>query len=155
MLASTSDCVRKMVTRSLMISASRRDALGDRRASRAPAAPTRSRIIVMSSCCGASPTNAAISRSTRSRSSSAGRCACSSMRSAQPLLAEAVVAGVHRLGDAVGEEHEQVALVRADIVSSLEQPLEHLAVVDLQAEHQAVRRQDARRSVRHRVPAGR
>ena len=71
--------------------------------------PTFSRIIVMSSCCGASPTNAAISRSTRSRSSSDGRVRVRLDQLAEPRLAEAVVGGVHRLGDAVGEEHVQIA----------------------------------------------
>ena len=112
MLASTSDCVRKMTTRSsrtrarlitLFLDSSVVERL--RRAT----VSTFSRIIVMSSCCGASPTNASTSRRTRSRSSSDGRSACSSSSLREPRLAEAVVGRVHRLADAVGEEDIQIA----------------------------------------------
>ena len=69
----------------------------------------------------------------------------------QPRLAKAVVRLVHRLGDAVGEEHGEVARREGDRLL-LEQALEHLAVVELQAEHEAVRREHAARS--RRVDAG-
>ena len=72
---------------------------------------------------------------------------------AEALLAEAVAGRVHRLGDAVGEEHEQVAGAERHR-HLLEQPLEHLAVVDLQAEHQPVRGQDLRRCAARRVGPG-
>ena len=70
---------------------------------------TLSRIIVMSSCCGAPSTKALTSRRMRSRSSSDGRSAWSSSELAQAHFAEAVVGAVHRLADPVGEEHEEVA----------------------------------------------
>ena len=63
----------------------------------------------MSSCCGAPPTNAAISRRMRSRSSPIGRCAVLLDQFGQLRLAEAVGVLVHRLADAVGEQHQQVA----------------------------------------------
>ena len=105
-----------------------------------PTASTFRKIIVMSSCCGAVPTNAWTSRSTRSRSSSEDRWACSSISTRQTLFAEEVVGVVHRLADAVGEEQRQVAGVQLDRPLD-EQPLEHLAFVDVQPEHEAVRRE--------------
>ena len=62
---------------------------------------------------------------------------------AEPVLAEAVIARVHRLADAVGEEHEQIAVVQQDRVL-LQQPLERLALVDLQSQHESVGREDLR-----------
>src|SRR5262245_42263621 len=60
---------------------------------------------------------------------------------AEPVLAEAVVVLVHRLADAVGEEEIEIAGAERNRLL-LEQPLEHLAVVDLEAEHEAVGRED-------------
>jgi hypothetical protein len=82
-----------------------------------------------------------LSRSTRSRSSSGGRCACA-WTNCQPRLAEAIVLRVHRLADAVREEQVEVARVEDDGFL-LQQALEHRAVVDLQADHQAIRCQNA------------
>ena len=95
----------------------------------------------MSSCCGASPTNArdlaqhALAQLLR-RQVGVGL-----DEPAQPRLAEQIVARVHRLADAVGEEQVEIAGVQRDRLLD-QQALEHLAVVELQADHHAVRRED-------------
>ena len=57
----------------------------------------------------ASPAKAWISRRMRSRSSSDGRSRMLLDELAEPLVAEAVALRVHRLGDAVGVEQEEIA----------------------------------------------
>src|SRR6185503_15329003 len=56
---------------------------------------------------------------------------------AEPLLAEQIVTRVHRFADAVGEEEIQIARVQRNR-RFLQEPLEHLAVVELPAEHHPV-----------------
>src|SRR6516225_1715702 len=65
----------------------------------------------------------------------------------QPVLAEAIVVRVHRLADAVGEEQVEIARVHRNRLL-LQEAFEHLPAVDLEAEHQAVGRQNLH------VPAG-
>src|SRR5262249_31804345 len=66
----------------------------------------------------------------------------------EAVFAEALVARIHRLADAVGEEQVQIARPERDHVL-LQQPLERLAVVDLQPDDEAVGREDLRlRAVR-------
>src|SRR5262249_44381633 len=60
---------------------------------------------------------------------------------AEPRLAEAVIARVHRLADAVGEEQVEVARAQRDRFLAQE-ALEHLAVVELQPDDHAVRREN-------------
>src|SRR6059058_2474721 len=61
----------------------------------------------------------------------------------EPRFAEAVVERVHRFADAVGEEQIQISRMERNGLL-LEQALEHLAAVDLEAQDHAVRREDAR-----------
>ena len=73
---------------------------------------------------------------------------------AQPVLAEELAVGAHRLGHAVRVEHEHVAGAERQR-AFLQQPLEQAAIVDVQAQHHAVGRQDvglARQP--HAGPAG-
>src|SRR5689334_20921221 len=56
---------------------------------------------------------------------------------AEPALAEAVVRAVHRLADAVGEEHAEVARRQVDRLL-FEKTVEQSTVVELQSEHQPV-----------------
>ena len=118
------------------------DEVGHRiRPPRAPTAAnawsTLSRIIVMSSCWSAPPTNASTSRMMRSRSSPDSRWPCSSTMRLRRALAEQIALDVHRLGDAVGVEHDHVARRQVDALL-FEQRLELLRrPVDAQAEHHA------------------
>ena len=92
----------------------------------------------MSSCCAAPPTKRAdLSQDTLAQLLERQVRLLLDER-AEALLAEAVTCRVHRLGDAVGEEHEQVAGAERQR-HFLEQAPEHLAIVDLEAEHQPVR----------------
>ena len=61
----------------------------------------------------------------------------------QPRVAEAVAFAIHRLGDPVGIEHEQIAGAERQR-HLLEQPVERAPLVELQAEHQTVRRHQLR-----------
>src|SRR5215472_14001803 len=54
---------------------------------------------------------------------------------AEPGFAEAIVRGVHRLADAVREQGTEIAGTEANRLL-FEQPVEHLAVVELQSEHE-------------------
>ncbi len=65
--------------------------------------------IVMSSCGSASPTKARTSRSTRSRMPAASRCVMARDDPRERRVAEELAVRVHRLGDAVGVEHDHVA----------------------------------------------
>ena len=147
--ASTSDCVRKMTTRSFTT-----DHLGDlHAASAARGSPIRGvgRSAARRPSAGSSSCRRAAARRRRTPRSRAAR-ARAARRTAgarAPRRCGRAAASpkqssprVHRLADAVGEEHVQVAGVQRNRLL-LEQPLEHLAVVDLQAEHQAVGRQHA------------
>src|SRR5262245_57045404 len=66
----------------------------------------------------------------------------------QPLLAEAVEALVHRLADAIREEHQQVALGERH-GGLLQHRLEHLPLVDLEADDEAVGGQHSRLAQAH------
>ena len=92
----------------------------------------------MSSCCASSPTKLRISARIRSFSSSLDELLALLEDLAQALLAEQLGAAVHRLGQAVREEEEDVARVERRF-GLLEDLLEAHAPVEAQAE--ALRRQ--------------
>ncbi len=58
-------------------------------------------------------------------------------------FAETVVVGVHRFADAVGEQDVEISSMQWNRLLD-EQSIEHLAVVELQAEHEAIRREHLR-----------
>ena len=97
----------------------------------------------MSSCCGALADERLDLAQDRARAAlrTAGRRAPRRCV-AETAFAEQLVVGVHRLADAVGEQQEDVARLERHR-HLLEQPLETLAVVELQAEHHAAGREHA------------